>query len=358
MKILHVITGLRKSAGTSTFAAEICNELVAAGRDVTIAVCNPDAADQYSLDSRVKLVSIASILASNLPHPYSIVHIHALWTPVLHKVVKWARRNGIPVVWSTHGMTAPWSLHHKWWKKCLPWLLYQKRDLESAALVHCTSDFEVEWNERLGLRKTFIAPLGTHLPPDPVNSSTRQSANPILLYVGRVYPVKALDRLIEAFAALPAEQRANWRLRIVGPDQDGHEKVLRALARDCGVGGCVEFLGPKYGDALGAEYEACDCLALVSHTENFGATVIDALAHGKPVLTSTKTPWKIVLDRGCGWWVDGKVDSLSHALGTLMSASREDLEEMGQRGRGLVEEKFTWGAVAGSIAAAYEAVKA
>ena len=39
-------------------------------------------------------------------------------------------------------MTAPWSLGHKWWKKCLYWLLIQKPDLKRAVLIHSTVEKE------------------------------------------------------------------------------------------------------------------------------------------------------------------------------------------------------------------------
>ena len=126
MKILHVITGLPKAAGTSVFCGEVANGLATMGHDVTIAVVNPDAPNLYSLKSQVELVSIPSILTTNqlTTNDYNVVHIHGLWSPILHKVSNWAKANKIPVVWSTHGMTAPWSMRHKWWKKFIAWHLY------------------------------------------------------------------------------------------------------------------------------------------------------------------------------------------------------------------------------------------
>ena len=91
-----------------------------------------------------------------------ILHIHGMWLREHHRAAVWARRHGIPVVWSTHGMTAPWSMRHKRWKKLLAWWLYQKRDLKGAALIHCTTELEVGWNRALGLKNRFVVvPLGT-----------------------------------------------------------------------------------------------------------------------------------------------------------------------------------------------------
>ena len=89
MRILHVISGLAKAAGTSTFCGEVCNQLAAHGHDVTIAFCNPAAPDIYPLDKKVRLVSIESVLHSPTLHAnYDIIHIHGLWSFCLHKIVK------------------------------------------------------------------------------------------------------------------------------------------------------------------------------------------------------------------------------------------------------------------------------
>ena len=199
-----------------------------------------------------------------------------------------------------------------------------------------------------------VAPLGTQLPPLKPRVVKREK---VLLFVGRIYPVKALDRLIQAFAEVPLEVRRDWRLRIVGPDQAGHKGSLESLVRSLGLGGSVEFAGSKFGEDLSAEYDSCDCLALVSHTENFGATVVDAMAHGKPVITGDKTPWEVVSERKCGWRVSNGPEKLSVAMREMMSLSDKDRQEMGMHGRALVEEKYTWDAVVKAIVNGYENVR-
>ena len=354
MKVFHVITGLGKAAGTNVFCAEVCNGLVAAGHEVTIAVCDPAAKDCCPLDVRIKLVSIDSVINSSERVQFDVVHVHALWTPIQHKVSKWARQNKLPVVWSPHGMLAPWAMKHKWWKKCLPWHLYQKGDLKRAALLHATSEQEERWIRECGFNQPIVVvPLGTTVEPlRPVEDKARKT----LLFVGRIYPVKALDSLIKAFAQVSASVRQGWRLRLVGPDQSGHQKTLESLVQSLGVAESVKFPGPKFGEELDREYNACDCLALVSHTENFGATVVDAMAHGKPVITSDKTPWREVVECKCGWWVSNESDKLSVALGEMMSLSDDERRQIGANGRRLVEEKYTWEAVVKEMVKGYQEV--
>lgn len=368
MKILHVITGMRKAAGTTTFVENVVNGLKAKGHDVEV-VMSPDGFCQCD-----------------------IIHIHGLWSGLLHKASQFAKKNNIPVVWSTHGMTAPWSMRHKWWKKLPAWLLYQKRDLKAAAAIHCTTELEVEWNQSLGFKNCFIAPLGTRLPPIVgVSSSSSRKDGKVLLFVGRIYPVKGLVNLIKAWAivnsqlpthhaprtthhsplttpnspnrAIPLsnsnselELNHNWKLRIVGPDQSGHQAELQNLVRELNLGDSVDFVGPKFGDELSAEYDSCDCLVLPSFTENFGATIVDALAHGKPCMASTFTPWKELHDCGCGWWVSNEPNKLANAIQEMIDASDENRQAMGSRGRELVEVKYTWNAVVKAMVNGYEEI--
>ena len=354
MCFLHVITGLRKAAGTSTFCGEVCNGLARAGSDVTLALCHCNATDSYPIDPRIKSTSIDEVISKSNNCEFDLVHIHGLWTPVLHKVCRWANRNKLLIVWSPHGMLAPWAMRHKWWKKSLSWYLYQKRDLKRAQMFHATSEQEAEWIRKYGFTQPItVAPLGTQLPP--LTQGTAKGRK-VLLFVGRIYPVKAIDRLIQAFAILPLEVRRDWRLRLVGPDQAGHKGSLEYLVQSLELGGSVEFAGPKFGEELNAEYDACDCLALVSHTENFGATVVDAMAHGKPVITGEKTPWREVVDRGCGWWVSNEPTHLSAVLAEMMVMSDDERQQMGKCGRRLVEEKYTWDAVVKAMMKGYESL--
>ena len=170
MKILHVITGLQKAAGTSVFCGEVTNGLSTMAHDVTIAVVNPDESDLYPLDERVKLVSISSILTTNqlTTNDYNVVHIHGLWSPLLHKVSNWARRNKIPVAWSPHGMLQKWALKNKLLKKVVALLLYQWRELAKADLLHATAESEIDDIRRLKLKnKIVVAPLGVRIDAEP-----------------------------------------------------------------------------------------------------------------------------------------------------------------------------------------------
>lgn len=347
MKVLHVTMNMKGGSGVVTFVREVDAALCEAGVESSVLV------ESDPLPARLVV---------------DMVHIHGLWRPFFHHVCTLALRQGVPVVWSPHGMLAPWALRNKWFKKKLAWWLYQKRDLQQAAAIHVTSDLEAGWLARVG-RPLIQIPLGTHLAAsdaDAQDLSTKRQH--VLLYVGRVFKVKALDRLIQAWSRVPKAIRTGWQLRIVGPDEGEHLAELKRMVAQLQMRFCdltedarqpeseIVFVGPQFGADLAAAYRACDCLALVSHTENFGATVVDAFAHAKPVITSTKTPWKAVVEKGCGWWVDNAPDTLAQTLVEMMTLDEAVRVAMGQRGRQWAEEAFSWTAVGRCLCEAYQMI--
>ena len=373
MKILHVITGMQKAAGTSVFCGEVCNSLVAAGHDVTIAVVDPTRADCYPIDPQVKLTSIGGLfsgLQTFKPSNFELIHIHALWSPVLHKVSNWAHRNKVPVVWSPHGMLTPWAMNNKKLKKRIGWWLYQRKDLARADLLHATAESEVEDIRRVGLKnRVVVAPLGVNI-NDRVECVEHVDGKKVLLFVSRVQRKKGLINLARAWANLKKESSTcstwlnGWNVRIVGPDQEGHTQEVKAECEKLGIIDDWEFVGPKYGDELQNEYANADLFVLPTYSENFGSVVIEALAYKVPVITTKGTPWSELESVKCGKWIDLPEEgsdpsnwcALVMALKEMMSMSDEERRLMGERGRKLVEEKYTWDAVVKTILAWYEEV--
>ena len=116
----------------------------------------------------------------------------------------------------------------------------------------------------------------------------------VVLSVARISRQKGLDVLIRAFAEAHRDF-AEWRLRIVGPvDDGGLLEDLRGLAASLGVASSVDFVGPFYGQVLKEEYSRASIFALLSNWESFGIARVEAMAYGLPVVTT---------EAGCGSWL-------------------------------------------------------
>lgn len=355
--ILFAVPKLPRASGVSVFACEIARELVDAGHEVVLAVGRRMPGAERPVDPRIPVCSESDALRGG--RRFDVVHLHGLWSPCLHRLAAWGRRTGARVAWSPHGMLAPWALNHKFWKKAVALALYQRRDLVRADLLHVTSEQERGDLRRLRLvTPSAVVPLGVRLPdassnvasPLPPAAGCRRT----LLFAGRVQRIKGLPDLIAAWAALPSDERGGWRIRIVGPDEDGHASELVALRGRLGLSAeDVVFAGEKHGQALADEYALADLFALPSHSENFGGVVAEALAHGVPVIATKGTPWRVLREEGCGWWVDGGVDSLSAALHEALRLSDAERAAMGRVGRALVARDYTWRSAAEKLLAAY-----
>jgi glycosyltransferase involved in cell wall biosynthesis len=111
---------------------------------------------------------------------------------------------------------------------------------------------------------------------------------PIVLFVGRLVPYKGVDVLLEAMRAIPAVALLVGE----GPERAALQRTAEAL----GVADRVRFLGEVSHDELAALYRACDLLVLPSVTrqEAFGVVLLEAMACGKPVVSTD-------LATGSGW---------------------------------------------------------
>lgn len=110
---------------------------------------------------------------------------------------------------------------------------------------------------------------------------------PLLLFVGRIQPLKGVDVAVQALAAL---ERTDARLWIVGgasgADGDAEVQRIRALISDLGVEDRVEFKPPIPHHLLSTYYRAADVVLVPSRSESFGLVALESAACGVPVVAS------------------------------------------------------------------------
>jgi glycosyltransferase involved in cell wall biosynthesis len=285
---------------------------------------------------------------------FDLVHDHGLWLKTNHDVALEAARRRTPRIVSPRGMLEPWALHHKKWKKRLAWCLYQRRDLQAAAALHATADSERNQFQRLGLKQPVaVIPNGVEVPPAPARPVPPLPACKTALFLSRIQKKKGLSMLVEAWSKVRPE---GWKMRVVGPDEDGHRKEVEALVREAGLSAEWDFEGAVEGDVKRSVLAEADLFILPTYSENFGMAVAEALAAGLPVITTTGAPWAGLGTRHCGWWTEATVDSIAIALQDACTTDAGVLAAMGRRGREWMKSEFQWEAVGQKMLAAYEEV--
>jgi glycosyltransferase involved in cell wall biosynthesis len=378
MRLLHVTRSLSiASGGTAEAVRSLCCGLAAKGVHNEVAVLDPQSEEGTSmtlpcgvhwLGTRVGGYGYSPKMLPWLQEhlgDYDAVVVHGLWQYgglAVRRAVH-ARGAGAPPYFVfPHGMLDPWFKHQhplKHLKKWLYWPWGEYRVLRDAKGVLFTSETERDMaRQSFGLYRCheMVAPLGIGAPE---LERTRQleslyGAFPelrgknFLLFLGRIHPKKGLDLLVSAFATLKRQEKAaaNLHLVIAGSaagsgDAEKHESDIREQVIQSGLSDSVTFTGLITGDIKWGALLGCEAFVLPSHQENFGISVVEALACSRPVLISDKVNiWHEIIDDGAG--ISGS-DTEADTLGmlsrwTLMSDSQR--EAMRQQARRSFERRF------------------
>lgn len=178
----------------------------------------------------------------------------------------------------------------------------------------------------------------------------------IVLFVGRLDPIKGIDLLIESFAQI--QQLEFARLVIVGGCKKGEDSTyltkIKNLAKDYGVEQKINFEGSVDQKDLYLYYNAADVFVVPSHYESFGFAILESMACGTPVVSTSVGVSKNLIKNGqTGFLVDvGSSDELSKKIECLLG----DLvlrEKIGSNSYNLVKE-MSWPNMALELAKVYK----
>ena len=177
-----------------------------------------------------------------------------------------------------------------------------------------------------------------------------ETAEKVVLYLGRIHRIKGIDLLVRAFAGL-LKDMGDVRLVIAGPD-DGFLLALKKCIRELNIGDKILFTGPLYNRDKLEAYVDADVYILPSIYETFPNAVLEAWACGKPVIVTDRCGIADVVSK-VGFVVEYDKGQLQDAIFKLLS--NEGLRErFGTEAKKLVRERFSWNKVVEKLEALYE----
>jgi len=370
MKVLHVITSLKRSGGGPARSVQgLVAELNRAGVEAWLmSLRQGETPWVEGVSHFVNGEPFENVLYRIKP---DIVHLHGLWSFALHRCAAICRRWHVPYVIAPRGMLEPWSLRQKWLKKRIARWLYQDRDLKCAAALHATAESEAEQFRKLGFKNPIIvSPNGVNVPAIPLSSLVLRPTSPCgnalrrVLFVSRMHPKKGVLELVEAWNTIKHQtlniKHQTWMCELVytvnGDFEREYEAKVKARVKELCLEDQFIFTGALNDDEKWKAYARADLFVLPTYSENFGIVVAEALWAGVPAITTKGTPWKELEDRKCGWWIDIGVDHLAAALKDAMLLDDTQRYKMGARGRLLVQERYTWDAVVKEMVKGYAEV--
>ena len=187
--------------------------------------------------------------------------------------------------------------------------------------------------------------------------------NKLVLFVGRIEPLKGLDTLIRAIACHRTASLGQVTLAVIGGDPCASPQEMSAemtriqqLCDDLCMGRMVVFLGKRAQDTLPYYYSAADVLVMPSHYESFGMVALEAMACGTPVIASQVGGLAfLVKDGETGYHVpDQDPEALCEKL--LLILSNPHLREtMGLRAAEYAKD-YAWANIAPQIIEVYKSL--
>jgi len=295
--------------------------------------------------------------------------VHGLWTFPGSALRLAARRARRPYGIFVHGMLDPWfnrkyPLKHL--KKFLYWPL-QYAVLRDAAAVFFTTKTErdlAKTSFRPSNWKSVVAPLGIaeeafaeHDPATQIEEFYRAlpelRGRRFLLFLARLHEKKGCDLLIEAFARV-AGTAPTVDLVMAGPDQASMQAKLEATAERLGVAGRVHWPGMIGGNVKWGALRVCEAFVLPSHQENFGVSVAEALAAGRPVLLSRAVNiWPEIENDGVGLADDDTLEGTVRLLQQWLGLPAMEQAAMAARAQPCFAARFSLKRTAAAINAVF-----
>lgn len=280
---------------------------------------------QYCSNSfRFIRLCIHSISKADLIHLTSICYlpsvIIALWTSLFTRK---------PIIWSPRGELANNAILNNKAKKLLfriYGIIFHRR-----VIFHGTSNKEIEEINRFFLgAKTVLLPNYIEMPLRLHNCSEH-----FLLYLGRISPIKSLDKLIIALSLSEKFVKSDFQFIIAGKAVKTEELLcesqLKKQIASLDLQNRIIFLGEVGGGEKDELLSRAYFSFLVSETENFGNVVVEAMAQGTPVVTSLGTPWAVLEDNNIGYHVSNEPSLLAETVDEILNMPDEEYQELRQR---------------------------
>jgi len=353
MKILHLITTLA-GGGAEFHLLTLCRYQKKQGMEVVVACLSEFGKDGRSLrrdfenegirvirlcdGHRFELRSFSRIVRLVETERPNIFHTHL---PRADLTGALARFLNPSVAWvcSLHAIYSDdWSGR---WSLPLLRFLWNRADA-IICISHAVSDWLIEGGMPADRAKVIyygIEPDKFSQPRVDLRKEWALNGSTIIGSIGRLEPRKGHDCLIEAMAIL-VKRLPNVLLLIAGHDSWGYGVNLGRRIDELGLKDRVRLIG--FQDDVVSFLNTLDVFALATNSEGFGQVVIEAMAAGKPVVTSEIAPLtEIVADGETGLLVESRSpQSFASAIAQLLIDPMER-HRMGARGRERVTKSFT-----------------
>lgn len=296
-------------------------------------------------------------------HKYDILETRYLFSYPSDCARIIAQLQGIPYIVHPTGQLTAWALAQSRRKKQLYNFLLERQNLNRASAIQCSSQKEAEDVRNFGVKTPiYTVPVGVNQSSNYIKAKQQlrdryqiKAGTPTVLFLSRLHPKKRPDLLIETLGQL-IKQQYKFYLILAGSGEPDYVSYLENLVTSLGLDNCTSFTGFITGTGKDLLLQGSDIFVLPSFSENFGIAVAEAMAAGLPVIVTPGVQIASEISAAnAGLVVEGEVETLFGAIAQLLT-SPSLRNTLGNNGKDLVRDRYTWQAIAKDIFTIYQSV--
>lgn len=268
-----------------------------------------------------------------------IFHIHGIWMYPQYIASKIAFEKEIPYVITPHGMLEPWLWSKGRLKKELYFNFLLKKYFMNANVLHSITNDEKENLYALSGHKNIeVIPNSISYTEIESYHIERNPGEKYVLFLGRLHPIKGIDLLINAFAALNTK---DVKFKIAGPINE-YKLELEQLIIGLNISNQVEFVGMVSGREKYQLYKDAWVMVTPSFSEVVGMVNLEAGILETPVITTYQTGLYKEWNENGGILINPNVEELKRALFASLEWSESERDERGKKLKQFIVKNYSW----------------
>lgn len=277
---------------------------------------------------------------------FDILHLAGNWSPINVLACKAARKHNIPYVFSAMGLLD--IIGRSSLFKHIFRFLWTRPILRDANAVVAISPREIEDYKRCNVPTEHIHFIPNGIvteelgAPDDEAFRMRHGLDDrkIILFIGRLSPIKGADLLVEAFSFI-AGAFPGYQLLIFGNDHGGFQSVVEKKIDALKMRNSIKIFPPIFGVEKSWAYHAAELFVIPSRFDTMTIVALEAAACGCPVLLTDQCDFAAIGDSGGGLIVSCDAQAIAKGMSDMLS-NPVTLKVMGTEVQQFVHANYHW----------------
>jgi len=356
MKILHIVEDYSfSSGGLRTVIKNLDFYLKSLGLESYILSSNKEMGDSifivkssnkwlYSKNWTKKINFIVN------KNKIDVIHLHGVWLYPQYIGAKYAIKNNVPFILSTHGMYQPWLWKKGKVKKKFYFNLFTKKVFSRASVIHTITSDESD------IIKSYFPNNKQRQIPNLISMEGGlkkfETFEKYILYLGRLNRSKGIDLLIKAFSKMNI---LNCKLKIAGEYND-YKKELQSLSKSLKLNDRIEFLGLVKGEEKTNLIRNAWVMVAPTYSDVIGMVNLEAASLRTPMITTYRTGLMKEWNIHGGRLINPNVEELTNTLIETLNWSLEERNKNGKKLFDFVLKNYSWNSRANDWKNLYKSV--